>query len=127
MSGIKFEVHGKPVGKGRPRFYNGHAVTPENTRLYEEEVGIMARIATREKLAGALKVNIKAYFKAPKKACGKYATKRPDADNIAKSILDGMNGICYDDDAQVTVLSVSKFYTTGEQKTVVEIEPLENE
>jgi Holliday junction resolvase RusA-like endonuclease len=36
------------------------------------------------------------------------ATARPDADNLAKGVADGLNGVAYHDDAQVTYLSVSK-------------------
>ena len=31
-----------------------------------------------------------------------------DADNFAKAVLDGLNGVAYDDDSQVTVLYVEK-------------------
>ena len=39
-------------------------------------------------------------------------TKRPDADNIAKIILDSLNGIAWNDDASVTTLAVTKCYTS---------------
>ena len=35
---------------------------------------------------------------------------KPDTDNIAKSILDSLNGIAYKDDKQVVELIVYKFY-----------------
>ncbi len=35
---------------------------------------------------------------------------KPDSDNIAKIILDGLNGIAYIDDNQVTKLKVNKIY-----------------
>lgn len=35
-------------------------------------------------------------------------TYKPDADNIAKLVLDGLNGRAWEDDAQVTDLTVSK-------------------
>ncbi|MDF2537449.1 MAG: Holliday junction resolvase [Herbinix sp.] len=37
-------------------------------------------------------------------------TKKPDIDNIAKVILDALNGIAYKDDTQVVTLEVRKFY-----------------
>ena len=37
-------------------------------------------------------------------------TKKVDADNLAKSVLDALNGIAYDDDAQVSLLLVYKAY-----------------
>ena len=38
--------------------------------------------------------------------------KKPDLDNIAKGILDAMNGIIYKDDVQVVRLSLQKHYST---------------
>jgi len=43
---------------------------------------------------------------------------RPDVDNIAKTVLDGMNGVIYEDDAQVTYLKVSKKYAEEGMVTV---------
>jgi len=39
-----------------------------------------------------------------------YPTIKPDTDNIAKSILDSLNGIAYKDDKQVVMLTVEKRY-----------------
>ena len=39
-----------------------------------------------------------------------YPTIKPDTDNIAKSILDSLNGIAYKDDKQVVKLNVDKRY-----------------
>lgn len=36
--------------------------------------------------------------------------QKPDCDNIAKIVLDALNGLAYDDDSQVTDLEVHKFY-----------------
>lgn len=37
--------------------------------------------------------------------------KKPDSDNIAKVVADALNGIAYDDDAQIADLTVIKRYT----------------
>ena len=37
-------------------------------------------------------------------------TKKPDIDNIAKIICDGLNGVAYKDDAQIIYLAVMKRY-----------------
>ena len=37
--------------------------------------------------------------------------KKPDLDNIAKIILDGLNGVAYTDDKQVTSLEIEKVYS----------------
>ena len=36
--------------------------------------------------------------------------KKPDVDNIAKAVLDALNGIAYDDDKQITSLVIDKKY-----------------
>lgn len=67
---------------------------------------------------GALKVTIYAVFTVPAKWTvekKKLARRneiapesKPDCDNIAKAILDALNGIAYKDDSQVAELVVKK-------------------
>jgi Holliday junction resolvase RusA-like endonuclease len=40
---------------------------------------------------------------------------RHDVDNLAKLVLDALNGLLYDDDRQITVLMASKTYATTAQ------------
>ena len=47
---------------------------------------------------------------------------RYDLDNVAKSILDGMNKICYQDDEQVVLLVVSKEKVDDEKEERAEVE-----
>ena len=47
-------------------------------------------------------------------------TKKPDTDNVAKSILDACNKIAYDDDSHVVELFVEKWYS-DEPRVVVEL------
>lgn len=52
-------------------------------------------------------------------------TKKIDCDNLAKAILDSLNGIAYKDDSQVCELSVRKMY--GEvPKVIVLLTELDN-
>lgn len=37
-------------------------------------------------------------------------TKRPDVDNMAKAVLDALNGIAWEDDSQIARLSITKEY-----------------
>lgn len=50
-------------------------------------------------------------------------TKKPDSDNVAKAILDSLNGLVYKDDNQVSELLVLKRYG-DENKILVELEEL---
>lgn len=118
-----FLIPGEPTGKGRPKFSNGHAYTPEKTRIYEDAVRYYYQAQCHHDPFPkdcALCVTIEAIFglakgdsvkKRQAKLCGLLnPTKRVDADNIAKIICDALNGIAYHDDAQVTTLHVVKRY-----------------
>lgn len=124
---LDFTVCAKAVGKGRPRLTTrggyAHAYTPAKTREFENLVSWSAKRAMcqRQPVASgrALFVQITVSLIPPlswsKKrrgeAFGAFCSKKPDTDNVAKAILDGMNGIVYEDDAQVVGLIVQKFYT----------------
>ena len=133
-SDICFVVKGDPRGKGRPRFTkSGHAYTDENTKQYESLVAWSYRMASGYKFTSPVRVTIMAHFKPPnksKKVVGDMLdghilpTKKPDVDNIAKIILDGLNGIAWDDDTQVVELIVSKHYSK-EPRVAVMIEELD--
>lgn len=50
-----------------------------------------------------------------RKSAPEHHAKRPDCDNIAKAVLDSMNGATYRDDAQVVFLAISKHWATASQ------------
>lgn len=118
-------IPGEPVGKGRPRMTRqGHAYTPEKTASYENLVKLeFERCFPGFEPYGKevpLAVTITAKFAPPASASMKkrsdmlmgrlWPTKTPDADNIAKAILDALHGVCYINDASVVMLSVEKKY-----------------
>ena len=121
---IDLVIHGKPVGKARPRFSRrGNKVvtfTPRETQIYEQNVKSLAQVAMLGKamFEGPVKVTIKAYF-AHKKKTG-WHISRPDIDNVVKAILDGLNGVVFADDAVVAQLVASKHY--GEERVEVQVE-----
>lgn len=46
-----------------------------------------------------------------------YHTQKPDAENLAKAVLDALTGICWKDDSQVVDLHVRKAWTEREPQT----------
>lgn len=141
---LKFVVPGEPQGKARPRFARrGRFVstyTPKETQSYEALVRYCAANARLQKglkpISAEMSLGIKAYFKIPKSYSKKRKekclngderpNKKPDSDNIAKIVLDGLNpkmklnhtlhraenvqeGL-YRDDKQVVSLKVEKWY-----------------
>lgn len=124
---IYFEIPGKAEGKGRPRFTrNGHTYTPDKTRLYEDRVRASYKQLFKEPPTDeAVTISI-IVIMTPAKSLSKKKRaelmehppiKKPDVDNIAKIILDALNGIAWMDDKQVCSLSVCKAW--GDKETVL--------
>lgn len=122
VKSIRFCVHGAPVGKARPRVTkSGHAYTPQKTKDYEAIVRAcyQSQVGRGRFPAGVpLTVKITAEFPIPKSTSkkraaaliGRWHTKKPDADNVAKAILDALNGYAYPDDSAVSKLTAEKVY-----------------
>jgi len=131
----EFEVPGEIVGKERPRvnMYTGRVYTPNKTKDYEFLVQQYFKLKYQNytTIEGRIKIEIIAYLKIPKSTSkakreemleNKISpTKKPDVDNIAKSILDAMNGFVFKDDNQVSKISVEKRFA-DEEKAVVTVE-----
>ncbi|MCS3839407.1 Holliday junction resolvase RusA-like endonuclease [Pseudomonas sp. JAI111] len=137
---VSFFVPTEPVGKGRPRVstIGGHArmFTPKKTANYETLISMAAQQAMqgRELIAGpvlmelAIRVSVAASWSKKKTAEALAGvikpTKKPDIDNILKAICDGINGIVFKDDVQITNVSMNKRF--GETPGVsVRVVPLE--
>lgn len=123
---IQFEVPGVPHGKGRPRFARrGNFVqtyTDEKTVSYEDKVRFYALQAMGNAKPMEGPVAIYLYIRLP--VPGSYSkkrteaclnglerpTKKPDWDNVAKSICDAINAIVYLDDSQIVDVHVTKVF-----------------
>lgn len=144
MNRIAFFVPGNPQGKARARTVRQGGVvrsyTPKKTADYERLVKKLSAEAmekagnsdlTEEPLTVIIEADFpipKSFTKAKKKSAEEgelLPTKKPDLDNIAKAILDGMNGIVYKDDAQVVCLVLRKVYVPGNEGVNVMIRNVE--
>jgi len=126
MMQITFTIPGPPHGKGRPRFARrGNFVatyTDAKTASYEDQVRFYAlqAMGSSEPLKTALEAFIyirlpvpKSYPKKRAEAClngSEWPCKKPDWDNVAKSICDAMNSIIFVDDSQIVECHVRKVY-----------------
>ena len=121
---INFTIYGDPKAKARPRVFsrNGRRMVFSPSARDEQDFLTQALPYKPEKpLICPLGIEIKAYFPIPKaysKAKREKAlkfeirpAKRPDPDNIAKLVLDSLQGIFFLNDSQVVSLSVDKFYS----------------
>lgn len=133
---ITIEFTGEVVAKGRPRVGKYSVYTPKKTRDFEEYIKLITMAKIKKPISGGLAVDIVVKKKPPKSwskkrqkdaIAGKIlATPRPDVDNYAKSILDGMGGIAFHDDSFITDLRIRKVYAEKEG-AIVTIEKLEGE
>lgn len=135
MFSTNFIVYGVPVAKGRPRFARRGSFistyTPKKTKDYEDSVREEARIAMGSEKPLETPVSVYLYIRLPipqsyskkrTQACLdglELPIKKPDIDNAAKAVLDGMNGIVYQDDAQIVSLHIKKLYGTPSVEVLV--------
>ena len=120
---IYFVVQGQPHGKGRPRASTRggfvRLYTDSTTRTYEELVGKQAKAAMgdSEILDTPVAVRINCFYYIPiswtkkkrKQALeGEIVPGNNDIDNVAKSILDGMQNIVITNDRNVCKLTIEK-------------------
>lgn len=111
-----FEVK-QVKGKPRPRFTvrNGHPVpyADSKQKAYESIIANAYREAGGRLLTGPVSVAIGITRalpqRTPKGIESEQDTHKPDVDNVAKSVLDALNGVAYKDDSQVVGLTVTKF------------------
>ena len=125
-----FTIEGEPKGKQRPRFNSKtHSTyTPTETRAYEKRVKYGYVMAGGKIIEDAVKLEVWAFCKIPTSICkkraqamtGTPATKKPDVDNILKIIQDGLTGVAYADDKQVTEVVLHKNYWP-EAKVVIDV------
>lgn len=132
---ISITLAGEPRGKGRPRFVraSGRTFTPPETRSYEAALRYAAQdvMAERTLLDGPLKVAVWAFLGIPaswsrKRSAAALAgreapTKKPDADNLIKT-LDALNGVVWRDDAQIVTAFIEKRWS-DRPRLVVNVAP----
>ena len=97
------------------------AYTPEKTVAYEGLIALAAQDAMAERplIEGPVYLHVTAVFPIPPSWTKKrkaslsgsaWHTGKPDGDNIAKAVGDGLNGIAFKDDSQVALCKVLKVY-----------------
>lgn len=112
MSEHEFKIERRAKAKSRPRATRtGHVYTDASTREYEKAVGEAYKSSGGPKFEGPVQVEINVYYNYVNvtiKDIENESKLRGDADNYAKSILDGLNKIAYLDDKQVHTLHIEK-------------------
>jgi len=117
-------IPGKPIGAHRPRVTTSgsfaRAYMPQAHADYLKVVRASAISQwAGQPLEGPVEVVMQAGFQPPKSTSKRKAAamlnqlhdRKPDADNVAKIVLDGLSGIAFVDDNQVAILKIVKFWT----------------
>lgn len=116
MAAFSFVVPGNPVPKERPRVVKGRTYTPARTVKAEDLVKFYARKARIPKLTGPVKLTA-TFYRQDAHAC--------DVDNLAKLVQDALNGLAYEDDRQIVVLTAVKVIDREQPRTEVSVESVE--
>jgi len=112
-----------PKGKSRHRTANGRAYTPSDQVRWEQQFALFAaEYRSEQTLVGPLGLYVTAVFPRPKRLLRKkdpegfiFHIKKPDADNVCKSICDALNDTgWWRDDSQVAFMSCTKYYEEKE-------------
>ena len=139
---VTFYVDGEARGKQRPRTVRKDGVlrtyTPQETKDYEQLVkSAYMHEAKGAFFTGPVCVMMTVIVELPKSISkakrqeilikdSMRPTKRPDLDNVAKSVCDALNKTAYKDDAQIVRLCVSRHYG-GKNGVYVTISEVQNE
>lgn len=136
---ITLKVVGEIKTKQRPRatIIGGHArvYSPKNNLYYENYIKAMYQEKYPDFNFGnkPLAFTIRCYFKANQEMAkntnettiGSLPCKtHKDLDNIAKTVMDALNGIAFNDDKQITELRAFKYYTLDSERIEVTIEDI---
>lgn len=135
-----FWVPGVPIPKGSARGFvvNGRAVVTHanaKTKPWEQAIRAEAAAAGLQPSTAPMAVTAEFVMPRPKghfgtgKNAGRlretapaYPTSKPDADKMARTVLDGLTGVAYRDDAQVAELLASKRYADVDEHPGARIE-----
>lgn len=101
-----------PVAKARPRLGRHGTFTPAKSKNAEAEIRYWLANSGCRLIEGPLRLRVIFHMPKPKslKKGTEWHTKRPDADNLAKQIMDAGNGFLWADDATICDLHISKVY-----------------
>lgn len=127
-------ISGIPVAKSRPRAMvrkgKIQVYTPSKTKDFEYQIRKRAEQVFEQPLKTPVRIEVLFLMPRPKRIIWKTkpmpripCDKRPDASNLLKTVEDGLNGVAYLDDSQISTVLLSKKYHAGDEgpKTIIRI------
>jgi Holliday junction resolvase RusA-like endonuclease len=119
---MKIFIPGEPIAQPRVKvstkggFARAYTERDHPIHAYKQAVRLAYVNAGGEVLEGPVSIRVVCLFDRPKSHSKKRRqytepkTTKPDLDNVGKAILDALNEIAYNDDGQVFMLTVEKWY-----------------
>jgi crossover junction endodeoxyribonuclease RusA len=122
---LSFTVYGIPQPQGStrafmPRGWTRPVITSDNPQVkpWRQELAQTAMVAMHEQgvrmaVRGVpISIALTFYFEKPKseRKAAFHKTTKPDLDKLLRAVLDGLTGIAYVDDSQVTDCRTSKVF-----------------
>ena len=133
MNVLKIEIPGDVQAQQRPKFSRyGNNVSvrdPKESKDYKSFVRLVAsQVAPDVLITEEIRLRIDVYRKIPKSFSKKKhqlalngelrPTTKPDIDNLAKGIKDGLSKVIWHDDSQVTEMVARKLYSDNPRAEV---------
>ena len=116
---FEYALDGDPVPTARPRFgKGGRAYQDARSREAQAEHRQAGRLALPDGWPKDARYSVKLAFQLP-------GGRAKDLDNLAKTVLDGLNGVAWDDDSQVDSMSLQKAAYCDDGATIVSVEVLD--
>lgn len=108
---MKLVIHGNPISVNN--LYRGRRFLTAEGKAKKEEYGWKLRTQYKESpLVSEIELEIKVFLESK---------RRRDLDNILKALLDSMTGIIWQDDSQITKITIEKFLDKEEPRVVMEV------
>jgi len=108
-----------PVPASRPRVTRWSTYFPKKYTKFRNDLAVILSDKGYEKLEGLLYAQLDFYMQIPKSWSkkkklakeGRYADNNVDVDNLVKAVLDGCEGVFYENDNQIAMIRARKFYS----------------
>lgn len=117
---IQIMIEGDAIPAARPRF-SGRCYQPKRNREYRAQVqsAAYAAMCGKQPMTGEVFCTVRIYrrYRPTSRNFG-------DVDNHLKALFDGLNGICFGDDAQITRCVVEKHLDKVNPRTEVTVQEL---
>jgi len=107
MIQLKIKLKGMP--SPRPRVTRHGTYMPQEYLEYKKYLQTYFSVFKPFSIV-PLRLELLFVFKTPKSSRNKYPMQRGDVDNYAKSVMDAMEGILFENDTQITELESRKMY-----------------